>query len=518
MSTNFDLNINNYNFDDLLNLFKINDIGKDDKKYYKQKIDEKLMTIKAKCSKEIYTFFNKTKMIILSIFNLLQNNIIKDNNEIENYVNYLKNMNNLELYVEKDGEETLYNKILNDTTNEGQNKYNVKIIDSDENSIKNSVFNLNLNTPYNNIHNNRIDPSLNNKNNTNIIVNSAPNEISPGDLNSVKRITQLLNLNLNSCFRSNYYQSNPCDFLYMIPSEIKNVTAMRLASIEIPNAWYLISNLKKNNTFEIVFNIPPTHPTNTNTTNNTQCSYVIEIPDGNYDSETLQDYLNSTYFYQSSSSSKYHKTYLKYIKFSINPYNFKSTFELIVQPDQKDDKHHNEPAYLNNHLNYVEEDDDDEKDDISFSLKFSKNINQNIMNTFGWIIGFRMGNYINIYESVTSEGLFDAGGDRYIYVCINDFQYNNNPLNMVCFDKSVYNEDVIAKIPMVNGKLSLIINDNNSALAKIRRYNGPVNLSRLQIKIVDHFGTIIDLNNMDFSMTLELQLLYENFNFKNVSY
>ena len=36
------------------------------------------------------------------------------------------------------------------------------------------------------------------------------------------------------------------------------------------------------------------------------------------------------------------------------------------------------------------------------------------------------------------------------------------------------------------------------------------------IKIIDHFGTIIDLNNMDFSMTLELEILYENFNFKNV--
>ena len=166
------------------------------------------------------------------------------------------------------------------------------------------------------------------------------------------------------------------------------------------------------------------------------------------------------------------------------------------------------------------EDDDicNEKDRLRFSLKFSQGINQNIMNTFGWIIGFRSGNYINIDESITSEGLFDAGGDRYIYVCINDFQYNNNPLNMVCFDKSVFNEDVIAKIPMVNGKLSLIINDNNNALAKVRRYNGPVNLSRLQIKIVDHFGSIIDLNNMDFSMTLELQLLYENFNFKNVTY
>jgi len=498
-SIDFDLNLHNYNFNELLNLFKINDIGKDDKKYYKYKIDEQLIKIKENYSNEIYKFFKKTKMIILSIFNLLENNIIKDNSEIESYVNYLKNLKNLEVYIEKDNEEALYDKIINDTASSNQqNQYNVKIIDSDDNSIKNSLFNLNLNTPYYNTHESRINPSLNDKNNTNIVVNTAVNEISPGDLNSVKRITQLQNLNINSCFRSNYYQNNPCDFLYVLPLEIKNVTALRLVSIEIPNSWYLISKLKQNNVFEIVFFFP----SNTNTTNEAnarkqdskKCGYVIEIPDGNYDSETLQDFLNSTYFYQTQSSSEYFKTYLKYIKFSINPYSFKSTFEFINQPNTTDE------------------------DDINFSLKFSQSISQNIMSTFGWIIGFRMGNYLNIYESITSEGLFDAGGDRYIYVCINDFQYNTNPLNIVCFDKSILNEDVIAKIPMVNGKLSLIINDNSNALSKIRRYNGPVNLSRLQIKIVDHFGSVLDLNNMDFSMTLELQILYENFNFKNVSY
>ena len=138
------------------------------------------------------------------------------------------------------------------------------------------------------------------------------------------------------------------------------------------------------------------------------------------------------------------------------------------------------------------------------------------MNTFGWITGFRLGSYLKM-KNVISEGLFDAGGDRYIYIAINDFQYNNNTSNIVCFDKSILNEDVIAKIPMIDGKLSLIINDNNNSLAKIRRYNGPINLNRLQIKILDHFGSIVDLNNMDFSMTLELEILYENFNFKNVT-
>ena len=33
----FDLNLDNYNFNEILNLFKIHDIGSDDKKYYKYK-------------------------------------------------------------------------------------------------------------------------------------------------------------------------------------------------------------------------------------------------------------------------------------------------------------------------------------------------------------------------------------------------------------------------------------------------------------------------------------------------
>jgi hypothetical protein len=250
-----------------------------------------------------------------------------------------------------------------------------------------------LNTSYYNV--NKLNPSLNGKNNTNIVYNTAVNEVSPGDLNSVKRVTQLLNLNLNSCFRNNYYQSNPCDFLYIIPSEIKNVVSMRLVSIEIPNSWYLFSNIKKNNIFEIIVHVEGKDYT-----------YDIIIPEGNYDSESLQEFLNSTFFYESQLDN-----YLKYIKFTIDPHSLKSSFEII----NHDDKHA-----------------------LSFSLKFSQAMAQNIMNTFGWIIGFRIGNYKKIYDSIKSEGLFDAGGDRYIYVCINDFQYNSNN-SIVCI-KSYYKE------------------------------------------------------------------------------
>jgi hypothetical protein len=156
---------------------------------------------------------------------------------------------------------------------------------------------------------------------------------------------------------------------------------------------------------------------------------------------------------------------------------------------------------------------------FSFNLIFTaEDVTLNIMETLGWALGFRIGSYKNIDKCIFSEGLFDGGGDRYIYVVVNDYQYNSNELNIVGFNESIMGDNIIAKIPMVQGKLSLIIDDNSNPLTKTRKYNGPVNIRNLQIKILDKFGSTINLNNMDFSLTLELELLYEGFNFKNITF
>jgi hypothetical protein len=449
--SSLDLDIKNYDYNDLLNLFKIS--KNENRSNILYKLDKKINKIvDEKIDDYILIFYKKAKNIVIVINDLLDNNYISvdDVGTIMDKIYKIDGKQNISSLSEIE----LMNKLKND-----------EIIERIPlNNLEEPNYNLN-----------KMDYIL--KNNKNTVFNVAVNEVSPGDLNSIKRITQLLNLNINSYFRNNYYQSSPTDFLYNLPVEIKNVLSMRLVSIEIPNSWYLFSSKKKNNIFYIVV-----HEKN----KKTKKEYIIEIPDGNYDFETLEHYLNSTYFYESEIDYPLAK-----IKFSINPHSLKSTFKVL-----KDEC-------------------DDEKENC-FDLKFSLDINQNIINTAGWILGFRLANYLNV-DKVTSEGLFDAGGDRYVYLSITDFQYNNNTSNIVCFDKNILNEDVIAKIPMENGKLSLVINDNYNNLAKIRRYNGPINLSKIQIKLLDQFGCIIDLNNMDFSMTLELELLYENFNFKNIT-
>ena len=452
-----DIDINNYNYQDLLNIFKI------DNNYSEENISiikNLCSLVKKKYPNDIYNFYCKAQKIIDCIYSLFQTNIIlnfEDLDIINFYVDKIKKIKNFEKY---------------DNTIIFEYYLNPLVKDSDENNIDEYFSSLNE-TNY--TLGSKPNPSLNNKNNTNYVVNSFVNSIAPGQLNSIKRITFSQNLNLNTCFRNNYYTSSSTDFQYLLPCEVKNVVSMRLASIEIPNAWYLFSHKQKNNVFKIIVDA-----------DKKITSYTIVIPDGNYDNESLQQFLNTTYFHESNLES-----YLKYIRFSIDSYNFKTRFEII-------DDH---PCICK----------------FSFSLIFFEDINENLMNTVGWMLGFRLPKYDNICENIQSEGLFDGSGDRYIYLCLNDYQYNTNITNIVGFDKSSMEENILAKIPMINGKLSLIIDDNNNPLTKTRKYNGPVNIRKIHAKVLDKFGNVIDLNNMDFSFTLEVEILYESFNFKDVT-
>jgi hypothetical protein len=410
----------------------------------KLKLEDTLTLVKTKLTADFYHFYLKAYKIINGIYALYNQNIILNNDlsQIHYFVEKIKAVDSFENY---DAEKLL------------------DLIDFPRQKQKESVKDDKITSPI-----------IKEQNSTNTVISSFVNTVAPGNLNSIKRITHTLNLNINTCFRNNYYNTNPCDHQYVLPSEIKNVVSMRLASIEIPNAWYLFSDLKKNNEFMIDI-----------TNNGITKSYNIVIPEGNYDSNTLPDYLNSTHFYLSTTTPKD----LTFLKFEIDLYSFKCRFKLVG-------------LYPNN---------------FCFSIYFLNNEMSNIMYSMGWTLGFRLASYKTIVSMIESEAIFDGGGDRYIFMSIDDYQYNNHSLNVVCFDNSIMEKNIIAKIPMVNGKLSMVIDDNSAPLTKTRRYNGPVNIRNLYIRIMDRFGETIELNHMDYSFTLEMEILYEGFNFKDVN-
>jgi hypothetical protein len=127
---------------------------------------------------------------------------------------------------------------------------------------------------------------------------------------------------------------------------------------------------------------------------------------------------------------------------------------------------------------------------------------------FGWLMGFRQGYYENALNYV-SEGIIDLVGPRYIYLVVDDF--NNSVLDGFygAFTSSILNKNILARVSLIGNVFSSITKDNFSLITTPRQYFGPVDVQKLQIQLLDEYGRILDLNNMDYSFCLTFQTIYD---------
>ena len=128
--------------------------------------------------------------------------------------------------------------------------------------------------------------------------------------------------------------------------------------------------------------------------------------------------------------------------------------------------------------------------------------------TLGWIMGYREIMYENS-DNYQTEGIFDSGGSRYFYVVVNDFNKNTNDFIIGNLKSSFINKNILAKIPVVMDKFSMLYNEVEGKQTQQRDYFGPVNIKKLQIKLLDKMGRVVDLNNNDYSFTLKIEQLYD---------
>ena len=139
-----------------------------------------------------------------------------------------------------------------------------------------------------------------------------------------------------------------------------------------------------------------------------------------------------------------------------------------------------------------------------------------IVGNFGWVLGYRLGFYQGSTAYI-SEGCYDAWGVKYLYIIVNDFNKNVNNFCIPSYNESLGRTNVLARIGTTSGVssvdfqngLSLTNNINTDTTIRKRYYFGPVDISKLQLQVTDEFGRILDLNNMDYSMAINLICLYD---------
>jgi len=312
-------------------------------------------------------------------------------------------------------------------------------------------------------------------------LNSSPSDFFAGVINPLSRKVNRQNLNIDTRFRENYYASLSTNFNISLPLTINNVLTMQLAAIELPSTFYTISKQYGNNYFTLTVTdaLDPTMFQ----------SRVVNIPDGNYSYTGILNILNTTVTNIANSDPSLLN--FQYIIFGINVNNNNGSGQMFVSVA-------NDPVV---------------PPGIQFSLNFQADKNGNDdRNTplplkLGWIFGFRNGIYINNINYV-SEGIVDLLGPRYLYLVVDEFNNNVNNSFYSAFNSSILNKNILARISLQVNTFNILSQNNLNVISTPRRYFGPVNILNLNIQLLDEYGRVIDLNNMDFSFSLNFETIY----------
>ena len=304
--------------------------------------------------------------------------------------------------------------------------------------------------------------------------------ISRSNLNVVKRKTFNQTVMMNTLFREDYTSTMSTDFNIVLPAYFKNVMSLRLSSLQLPNVMYNISAANGNNTLYIqVDNGGP--------------NGVVTMPDGNYDINNfitvLQTQLNtqlSTTNFSVTYDQYTQKITITYSDPPLNP-NFAMVFYVpIPKYDKYKDLHKPDNDYRKN-----------ECVDIS-----------QIYKGFGWFMGYRKAEYSGA-TSYTTEAVYSSSPYEYIYFTLNDYNMSQSQNIFGMFSKSILGDNILAIIPVTSNSFNICFDNGVNLLEKKREYYGPVNIQRLKIQLLNQYGEILCLNNMDFSFSLEFEIGYD---------
>ena len=96
-----------------------------------------------------------------------------------------------------------------------------------------------------------------------------------------------------------------------------------------------------------------------------------------------------------------------------------------------------------------------------------------------------------------------------MFLVVNDFNQSVHDVVTVLYENSFMSDNILARLVMREGKGVIMFDDNSDNITKRRHYFGPVDISKMHIKLIDEYGIPIDMMGIDWSFALEFHILYE---------
>lgn len=276
-----------------------------------------------------------------------------------------------------------------------------------------------------------------------------PSNIYAGVINPLKRRTYTKNVNIDTRFRKQNDITVSTNFRFELPFVLNKVLNMHLRTFEFPSCSFNICADLGNNFFAV---------------NNE----MVFIPDGFYNLVSLVQAINQ----------ELQNLYIENVEFSVN-------------------------SVIN--LNKVQI---ELLETTVIDFETMKDIQTPYMMKLGWVLGFRKKQYTGL-ESYQSETVADLATLKYCFLSIND--YNNNTVNdafVSALNESFLNNNILARI---SAPTTMVTSDVSQLclVSPAREYFGPVTINALHIQLLDPYGRILNLHNLDYSFCLSFEILYD---------
>ena len=308
---------------------------------------------------------------------------------------------------------------------------------------------------------------------------------------------------IDSIFRQNYEQTdNPShNYTIQLPETISRAITMSISSIEIPLTYHNVSDYYNNNVFTIEILDTLSSPTQNS-------PFLIQLSPGLYESRI-----------SSYSPNDVRKIIANDIQREIN--------EKIKMVDLID---------ISNNLKFILEPksgfscfayDNSNSNLGNYKIRINFNVNNpnpNSSNCYsnelyqklGWQLGFR-NNSILIQQNdlyAISSGICHINYPRYIYIALDDYQ-SSSQNNFAIASDSIVAPNIITRINILSlleektaFKQGAYAGDIYYNHKHIREYFGPTSINKLKIQLLDEYGRLFSLNNMDWSFIITFECLY----------
>jgi hypothetical protein len=307
----------------------------------------------------------------------------------------------------------------------------------------------------------------------------------------------------NTVARDNFFGTFSSNCSFDLPIKLTNVISLSLASIQIPNV--ILTFTKNRGTVSIyIFE------------NDTGIGEIVTIPDGNYSRidasgafvQFVDDFTPSMAITLQTSINQIFNNYGTILdRFSVTISNStgkttisNSSSNFSIKTLKKNLDNFNFEDLCSPYFKPLKD---------SASESFEGITPTQYVGTLGYALGYREVSYSdnNSYES---EGVFNNKYSSYLYFALNDYTSSQSASNTYALlQNSLISDQILAVVPLNGPRFQFVFDNGSNFIYKKRDYFGPVDISKISIKLLNQIGELVNLLDSEFSFTLQVTSIYD---------